>query len=57
MLAIFERELVWKYNYAKRIYNRFICRQSSFPRSEHSAINLSGKWDETIYGTSDVNQY
>lgn len=57
MLGILEREIVWNFNFARRIVNRHLLRKSLFARSEHSDVRLTGKWDETLYASSDVNAF
>lgn len=57
MLKIIERELVWNIYIAKRVLNKFKGVSHPFAKAEPSGTNLSGKWDETIFGTSDVNAY
>lgn len=57
MLTIIEKELLLRYNYGARLVNRVICNSSIFAKSEQAGTDLSGKWDETIFATSDVNAY
>jgi 4-aminobutyrate aminotransferase-like enzyme len=56
MLSIIERELLWKYYFASRLITRFT-KASVFTKTEQSGTHLSGKWDETLFATSDINAY
>lgn len=56
MLSIIERELVWKYYTFLRVTG-MMSRGSSFAKTESSGTDLSGKWDQTILNSSDVNAY
>ena len=56
MLKILERELLFNYYSASRNLGKFT-RPSVFAKREQAGVDMSGKWDETIYASSDVNAY
>jgi len=56
MLKIFERELTWQYHFLSGIARRCTAG-SQFAKAESQSLDLSGKWDNTIFAAADVNAY
>lgn len=55
MLAILEKEVVWKYYWLRRMVT--FGRGRVFNRSEASGTDMSGQWDQNILNAADVNAY
>jgi 4-aminobutyrate aminotransferase-like enzyme len=56
MLPILEREIAWKFYLARNVLKSFT-RMNRFAKFESTAVDVSGKWDETILSASDINAY
>ena len=56
MLKVLEREITWKIKLASRLVAK-VSKANPFSKSEQAGVDISGKWDETIFSTSDVNAY